>query len=439
MIPEHLLEYYLEPAPVEFTPAGETDEERDAVLEQLADSQGFPAATTIVAEAIHKDADVTVLDFTQQQVTVRFRVDGMWHPGVPMDRETGDYMLAVLKKLAGANYQERRKKQKGMFATAFLKGKQKFKLISQGTQTGERVALYLDYKRPSFDRLEDCGMRQSMISQVVDLMNMSTGGWFLVSAVPGEGYTTSWRAALDSCDRLTRDFFVIEDCNKVEPEVINIGSITFDPAKGETHMTPLPQLLLREPDVLSVSEIPDGKMLDKLCNQSTINEIPIYLRHPGKNAVDALLRVLALKPDANKFLASLSGVLCMRLVRKLCENCRQAYVPHPQLLQKLGLPAGRIEKLYRPFIYKPGMVDEDENEIPPCRECSGIGYRGRTGIFELLKVTPAFRNAAAKTLSLSALTAAAKQEGHITQTQEAAVLIARGVTSVEELQRMLQS
>jgi len=167
MIPEHLLEYYLEPAPVEFTPAGETDEERDAVLEQLTDSQGFPAATTIVAEAIHKDADVTVLDFTQQQVTVRFRVDGMWHPGVPMDRETGDYMLAVLKKLAGANYQERRKKQKGMFATAFLKGKQKFKLISQGTQTGERVALYLDYKRPSFDRLEDCGMRQSMIPQVV--------------------------------------------------------------------------------------------------------------------------------------------------------------------------------------------------------------------------------------------------------------------------------
>jgi len=356
-----------------------------------------------------------------------------------MDRQTGDYMLAVLKQLAGMDYRDRRNKQKGNFETEYLRSKQKFKIVSQGTPAGERVGLYLSYKRPPLDSLEDLGIRNSMVPQIVDLMKMDNKGMFLVSAVPGEGYTAAWRGALDSCDRLVKDFFVIEEVNSQEPEVINIMPETFDSSKGETAKTPIPQLLLREPNVLALPTLVNGDLVNFFMDTSTSKDIPVYLRNPGKNAIDALLRVLALKPKRPEFLELLSGVLCMRLMRKLCEDCRIEYQPHPQLLQKLGLPAGRIEKLYRPFVFQPGMLDEDQNEIQPCTTCNGIGYKGRTGVFELLKMNDELRESASQKPQFNSLMAIARKHGHITLQQEAAVIIAKGVTSVEELQRMLQA
>jgi type II secretory ATPase GspE/PulE/Tfp pilus assembly ATPase PilB-like protein len=426
-------------APVIFTAAGDTPEERDNIVEMVQNSPGFNPAANIVAEAIHKDADLTVLDYTAQQVNLRFRIDGLWHPGPPMDRQTGDYMLAVLKQLAGTDYRDRRNKQTGNFATEYLRQKQKFKIVSQGNPAGERVGLYLSYKRPPLDSLDDLGIRKSMIPQIVALMKMDHKGTFLVSAVPGEGYTSSWRAALDSCDRLIKDFFVIEDVTAQEPEVINITPETFDSRKGETAMTPMPQLLLREPHVLALPSLINGTLVDQFVEISSKHDIPVYMRNPGKNAIDALLRVLALNPKRKEFMELLSGVLCMRLVRKLCEDCRIGYQPHPKLLQKLGLPAGRIEKLYRPFVFQPGMVDEEQNEIQPCTNCNGIGYKGRTGIFELLTINAEIRESATRSPQFKSLMAIARKHGHITLQQEAAVVIAQGITSVEELQRMLQA
>jgi type II secretory ATPase GspE/PulE/Tfp pilus assembly ATPase PilB-like protein len=82
------MDFDTQAAPVNFTAFGATDEEREDNLQMVSNSPGYGPATNIVAEAIHKDADVTVLDFTPQQVNVRFRIDGLWHPGPPIDRQT---------------------------------------------------------------------------------------------------------------------------------------------------------------------------------------------------------------------------------------------------------------------------------------------------------------------------------------------------------------
>lgn len=425
--------------PIEFTAAGQTPDEQKANLKVVKPSPGFEPAKELVAEAIIKDATVTVLDFSVNQVTLRFQIDGLWHAGVPMDRETGDYLLATLKQLAGLDYRERRVRQEGSFSTLYLKIRQKFKLVSQGIPTGERVALYLDYKRDPLETAEQLGMRASMIKQLRGLLEDPKLGNLLVSAVPGEGYTTAWRGVLATCDRLTRDYFVLEEKGKNEPEVINIYPVDFDPAKGETAMSPIPQLLLKEPDVLAFPELPNGELVDDIVELSTSKSIPVFTRIPGKHCCDALLRTLVLKPNVETFAENITAVISMRLIRKLCDSCKVPYQPHPSLLQKLGLPAGRIAVLYKPFVFQPGMVDENEVEIQPCAECSGIGYRGRTGLFELLIINDELRSALKTKPRLDQLSAIAKRHGHVSMQMEGIVMVASGKTSLEELQRVLKS
>ena len=423
--------------PVTFTPAGEDDEARDANLKMVKPSPGYFTVSVLIAESIVKRSEVTVLDYTAAQVTVRYQIDGLWHAGAPMDRETGDYLLATLKQLAGMDYRERRARQTGGFATEYQKSKQKIRVVSQGVKTGERVAVYVTWKKDLLETVEELGMRSSMKGPLKAILDRDDSHLLLVSAKPGEGYTSAWRGVLSVCDRLTRDFFVIEDEEMVEQEVINFGSITFDRGKGETAMTPLPQLLLKEPNVLAFNHVPDGKSLNDMMGVSSEHDMPIYVRGPGRNCIDALLRVLALKPDLEKFSTLLTAVICMRRLRKLCQKCKVAYQPHPDLLRKLGLPVDRIAELHRPFVYREGMVDAEENEIEPCEECGGIGYNGLTGIFELLEINDKIRSEIMKKPDPNTLKSIARTSRQVSMRQEGALLIAQGITSVEELQRVL--
>ena len=425
--------------PIQFTPAGASADEQDETLKIVKPSPGFLAATQLMAEAIQKESETTVLDFTPQQVTVRFLIDGLWHTGTPMDRETGDFMLATLKKIAGLEFRERRARQEGKFVTQYLKTKQKVRLVSQGIKTGERVAIYLDWKKPPMEKADQLGMRPNMIKQLSPILENPETGLVLVAGLPGEGYTSVWRGVLDTCDRLTRDYFVIEEKTEVEQEVINIFSVEFDRSKGETAMSPITQLLLKQPDVLAFNDLADGKTLDEIIQLSIKKKMPIFARAPGKHAIDALLRLSALNPDVEQFAQRLNVVVAMRIIRKLCDKCKVPFAPHPSLLQKLGIPPGRIGQLYKPFVFQPGMLDDKEKEIVPCSKCHGIGYKGRTGIFELLNVNDEFRQALIQTPRMDKLMAVAQRNGHVSMQQEGIVLVARGITSIEELQRVLKA
>ena len=278
-----------------------------------------------------------------------------------------------------------------------------------------------------------------MIKPLSPMLNDPKMGIAMVTAVPGEGYTTAWRGTLDACDRLTRDYFVLEEKGKLEPEVINIYPIEFDPAEGEDALSPIPQLLLKEPDVLAFPEIPTGDLLNRIVDLSISKSMPMFIRVPGKSCLDAVLRTLVLRPDVKKLAPRLTAVLAMRLIRLLCNECKIGFQPHPQLLQQLGLPQGRVAELYKPMIYKPGMTDEDGNEIEPCSKCSGIGYRGRTGFFELLMMNDELRQGLMTNPRMDVLSAIAKRHRHISLQMEGVVLVAAGKTSVDELQRVLKA
>lgn len=426
---------------ITFFADGETDEEKKGNLDAVLPSPGFPDTALLIADALAKRADLIVLDYSAQLVKIRLQIDGLWHELPQKDRVSGDYMLASIKKLANLNYMERRARQEGEFSAEFQSAKTKMNFVSQGVSTGERVVIHINRKKPPTDTLEDLGMRQKMLDQLREHLG-KTKGLILVSALPGDGLTTFYRGVLTAFDRFLRDYYSIEEVSRVEEEVININPITYDESKGETPRSRLPDLLLKEPDVLVFPEIASGEMLDYYCDIALDQEKLVLARIPAKSSVEAILRVMALKPTVAKFAEALQCVTYQRTVRLLCETCRQPFVPPPQLLQQLGLPPGRVQQLYNHTTPPPPeqQVDEQGNPVPfrICPKCSGIGFRERTGIFELLNVTPEFRQAMTQSSDLQTLQNLATSQGHLTLRQEGVVLIAKGKTSVPELQRVLQ-
>jgi type II secretory ATPase GspE/PulE/Tfp pilus assembly ATPase PilB-like protein len=176
-------------------------------------------------------------------------------------------------------------------------------------------------------------------------------------------------------------------------------------------------------------DLVDAKVAEILCQRAADDKL-IITSIRAKEAVEALLRVLLLKVSARDFAPAVMAVLNQRLLRKLCEACKEAYTPTAEMLKKLGIPPGRVEALYRP-------PQKDEQQ-PPCEACGGIGYVGRTSIFELLVVDDALREALVKQPDLEMLRKVARKSGHRNLQEEGLLLVAQGITSLAELNRALK-
>lgn len=426
---------------IEFKPRGPDKQAEQGILIASRGVEQYPAAVMLVAKAIDGRADQILLDYSQQGAAVRYRVDGVWEGMPPMDRPVGDGVLVVLKKLCGLNAQDRRNRQTASLPLKYKGNDWVLDFTSQGIPTGERVLIRVETKKPMLNELSDLGMREKMQVQLRALLN-SDDAVFIFSGAPGHGLPTSWRVGLESADRFVRDFHTIEDAAANEPELINITKHTFNSKAGETPMTVLKSLLLKQPDVLVLPDFGTAEVAELLCNE-VINEHRYAItRASAPSAVEGLLAVVSKFPGSAKKLLKIScGVLNQRLVRRLCPKCREKFQPSPQLLQKLGIPAGRVQSLYKPCIPPPPEQRVDENgkpvEIEICTKCDGRGYFGRAAIFELLTINDEIRKALMTKQDLAHITAVAKQTGFLSFQEEGVLAVATGLTSLQELQRVM--
>ena len=443
-------------APLDLKARGGSDAEnaqREIASRQL---EAIVPTKELLYDALSKRVERIMLDYTREAVTGRYMIDGMWHNTDPRDRVTGDAILVVLKTLSGLNTEERRNRQDGKFAAEHTTTKAKFvgEITTQGVKTGERVIIDLKPKKPrALKTLEDLGLREQMQEKIREHMKTHSG-LVLVSAPPGNGFTTTWNIVLNCTDRLLRDFSGVEDKVKHETTAENVNLTTFDGAAGETPDSVLHKLMLRQPDAVVVPDLCNAATVNELCELATDPSEPrlIVAGVRAKDCCEALLRVLLLKADPTLFAQAIVSVLNVRLVRKLNDTCKQAYQPPPQLLAKLGIPPGRVKALYREWTPPPPLTPEEEKRqrkeiLPPgacplCRlegaHCNGIGYRERTGIFELLELNDQLREALIKQPKLEVLRSVARATGNRSLQDEGILLVAKGVTSLNELQRIMK-
>lgn len=415
--------------PVVLTSRGGNDRDNNVNLLRARQAPGFRTAREMVAEGLQRRGEAVMLDYGQQVVAVRHLVDGLWLDSEPRDRETGDPALEALKLLCGLNAQDRQGRQEGAFTAEYEGEKISATLATQGVPTGERALIQLERKKTKFSTYDELGMRSKIQEQLKEVL-AKHNGFVLVSAMPANGLRSTTHVLVRDMDRFLREFAALEDeSNRYEP-IENVPVTTYKTAEKQDLSQVLDRFFHMEPNVVVCRDLVNAKMVSLLFAQ-TVEERLIISTVRARDCADALLQLVKMKVAPAEVAKNVTAVLNTRLVRKLCESCKEAYTPPPEVLRQLGIPEGKVQAFYRP----PQPNPEERPKI--CKDCNGIGYAGRTGLFELLVLDDGVRKTLATQPKPDAVRLAARKAGMRSLQEEGVLLVARGVTSLPELTRVL--
>jgi type II secretory ATPase GspE/PulE/Tfp pilus assembly ATPase PilB-like protein len=302
-------------------------------------------------------------------------------------------------------------------------------LGSQGTSGGERAVIQFETKAIHLATLDDLGMRTKMVEQLKEQV-AKPKGFFVVSAPPAGGLRTTTKLVLQSQDRFLRECVTVESEASHYDEIENVHVVTF--SEKDPLVPTLTRMFRQEPNVVLLRDGLDSKAMALMCGELADADRMILLTVRAKDSAEALARAMITDAPVPDFAKYVVGAMCQRLVRKLCDKCKEAYAPPPQVLKQLGIPEGRVPSFYRP----PQVREDGAKDI--CRECGGLGYKGQTAIFELLVADDPLRAALGAMTKLDAIRLAARKAGMKTLQEEGILLVARGVTSLPELVRVMK-
>ncbi len=388
--------------PVTLTAMGAAnDTDNRANLGLARQSPGFVTAKELIADTLDRRGDAVMLEYTTQNVSQKLMIDGVWHELPPRERAAADPMLAVLKKIAGRNETERRAKQEGKFGVEYRGRKFDGKIVTQGVETGERAVVFVEDKKIPFKSFEELGMRQKVIEQLKGVQAQPKG-MIVYSTPPQGGLSTLFYVAIRECDRYMRDFVTIEDAARPEKEVENVHVHAYDSMKRETPMKVLLEVSRTYPNAYAVRDPTNSETLKFLLEQIPEDRL-VLTTVRAKECVEAILRVLMLKVQAKDLASALKrdreyaiGAQALRGVQGGLRTATRSRAP-------VGRGGAKVEALYRPPQPVPG-----EKPTPPCKKCSGIGYLGRAGIFEVLVVGDNTRLALVQSPKIESLRTAAQ-------------------------------
>ncbi len=400
---------------------GKVDNER---VERAEQSKFYMSAKELVYDAILRRSTDIHLEPTQEQLSVRYRIDGILHAAEPFDRPTGDAVINIFKVLAALDISEKRKPQDGSFGARCEGRDIDFRVATSGSKSGEKMVIRILDNAASVGKLEEVGCRPKIVTDIRALVTQPHG-MFVCCGPTGSGKTTTLYACLREIDRFQKNIITVED--PIEYHLDNVTQIEINTKGGQTFAGSLRSILRQDPDVIMIGEIRDQETANIACQAATTGHMVFSTVH-ANDTVTALFRLLDLGVEPFMVASALTAVLGQRLVRLLCENCKEPYKPNPELIKKANLPADKIE-----FFYKTPTQTEQV-----CPQCGGTGYLGRTGIFEMLVITDKIRDMIRENPSINAIKAEARKNGMTYLQEDALRQVIQGKTSIDELKRVVK-
>ncbi|WP_293715472.1 type II secretion system ATPase GspE [Stenotrophomonas sp. UBA7606] len=391
-------------------------EQVEDLLDQQDDAPIIRLINALLGEAVAEQASDIHIETFERRLVVRFRVDGILRDVVEPRRELATLLVSRIKVMARLDIAEKRLPQDGRISVRVGSREVDIRVSTLPAANGERVVLRLLDKQSGQLSLQHLGMRVRDVG-VMQSMLFRPHGIVLVTGPTGAGKSTTLYAGLRAINNRQRNILTVED--PIEYHLDGVGQTQVNPRIDMTFARGLRAILRQDPDVLMVGEIRDGETARIAVQASLTGHLVLSTLHTN-SAVGAVARLLDMGVESFLLSSSLLGVLAQRLVRRLCPGCRVASPASAAECAQLGIESGQRPLLFRPV---------------GCPQCNGQGYRGRTGIYELVEFGPELRALVHAGAGEAELLAQARLQGP-SMLDDGRAKVLDGVTTLEEVLRV---
>jgi len=392
------------------------DTDDEAPIIRLVNSLLFRAAKERASD-IH-------IEPMERELLVRFRIDGVLHEVIKPPKRYQNSIVSRVKVMGQLNIAEKRLPQDGRIRIKLAGRDIDIRLSTIPCTFGERIVMRLLDKATTILDLPEIGMSARDMA-LMDQVIRRSHGIVLVTGPTGSGKTTTLYAALSRINTPDLNILTVED--PVEYQIRGIGQMAINPKIGLTFAAGLRSFLRQDPDVILVGEIRDRETAEIAIQASLTGHLVFSTVHTN-DAASAVTRLVDMGVEPFLVASSLTAVMAQRLVRRLCPDCREAYRPTAEELREVGLTPEAVARAGSPTIYR----------AKGCDICGGNGYRGRTGIYEMLMVDDEIRQLALKNVDSNSMKKAGVAKGMRTLLDDGARKVLAGETSLAEVLSVTQ-
>ena len=394
-----------------------TDIDLTAVQDMVGGSPVVNLVNYLILQAIRKGASDMHIEPSRKHGVVRFRIDGQLVEMIRPRRDIFPAVVSRIKVMAKLDIAEQRKPQDGR-CQVVVDGKEvDLRVSTLPTVAGEKVVMrVLDKQRLTFN-LNELGIPSSELGTIKRILSKPYG-LMLVTGPTGCGKTTTLYSALELIKSVHSNVVTVED--PVEYQIDQVNQVQVEGVRGLTFATALRSILRQDPDIVMIGEIRDAETAKVAVQAALTGHLVLSTLHTNDSA-GAVTRLVDMGVEPYKLAAALVGVVAQRLVRMICPHCRTTHFASAELLKSLGYTGDPHRKFSRG---------------EGCRQCYDTGYRGRTGVYEVLTADAELRRLIARDSKSESIRQWLEETGHPTLLRGGLDLADREVTSLEEVARV---
>lgn len=391
---------------------------------------GYRTAYDLLTDAMWRRASTISFAPKGETYEVAYNIDGAAMKQPPLPREQMEYLIHFIKEVSGLDAKEKRKPQKGKFRTRQVKTNTDWEVQTAGSTAGEQVRLKHVTKESAL-RLSDLGLAQDQLEQL-DLFKQKKQGLFLITGPKKSGVTTTMYSLIRNHDAFLNNINTLE--KQPTSQLLNVTQAVFSLSDTgtSTYAKKLQSIARMGADIMGVGECEDAETA-KIASAAAKDGKIVYVVMESNSVLQALGKWLKMVEDRRLVAETLVGISNQRLLRKLCETCKQGYAPNKELLKKFNLPAEKAKVLFRP-----GKEVFDKRGKPStCPDCQGTGFIGRTGVFEMIVLDDELRKAVKTVKQLPELGVQFRKAKMLYMQEQGLRKVIAGTTAINEMLRVL--